>query len=186
MAPTEATTKTKWLIDTAHSEIGFKVKHLMIANVRGIFKEYEVSIYTNGDDFMSAVIDFWVNPASIDTGDAKRDAHLIGADFFDVANFKEIKFIANTLMNVDNDGSFEMYGDLTIKGLTKRIILKVEFGGTMKDPWGNTKAAFSITGKINRKDWGLDWNAALETGGILLSDEVWLTCDVQLTKQVAV
>ncbi len=186
MITTDVSTKTKWLIDTTHSEIGFKVKHLMIANVRGTFKEYEASIYTNGDDFMSAVIDFWANPVSIETGDAKRDAHLTGVDFFDTENHKEIKFTANTLMNVDNDGSFEMYGDLTIKGLTKRIILKVEFGGTMKDPLGNTKAAFSITGKINRKNWGLNWNASLETGGILLSDEVWLTCDVQLIKQIAI
>ena len=142
------TTKTKWGIDPAHSEIGFKIKHLMIANVRGNFKEYEASIYTTGDDFMSAEIDFWLNPASINTGDANRDTHLQGPDFFDVENHKEISFVANTYENVDNDGSYELYGDLTIKGITKRIKLDVEFGGVVKDPWGNQKAAFSINGKM--------------------------------------
>ena len=186
MVTTEVSTKTKWVIDPVHSEIGFKVKHLMISNVKGKFKEFESSIYTSGEDFMSAELDFWLNPASDDTGDEKRDAHLKGPDFFDVENFKEINFIANTFMNVDNDGSFEMYGDLTIKGITKRIILNVVFGGTMKDPWGNQKAAFSITGKVNRKDWGLTWNASLEAGGILVSDEVLIICDVQLVKQAAI
>lgn len=179
---TTETAKTKWGIDPAHSEIGFKIKHLMIANVRGSFKEYEASIYTTGDDFMSAEIDFWLNPASINTGDANRDGHLQGPDFFDVENHKEISFVANTYENVDNDGSYELYGDLTIKGITKRIKLDVEFGGVVKDPWGNQKAAFSINGKINRKDFGLVWNAPLETGGILLSEEVWIQCEVQLAK----
>ena len=131
---------------------------------------------------MSAEIDFWMNPASISTGSADRDAHLAGADFFDVENYKEITFIANTYENVDNDGSYELYGDLTIKGITKRIKLDVEFGGVMKDPWGNEKAGFSINGKIIRKDWGLNWNAALETGGVLVSDEVRINCEVQLLK----
>ncbi len=175
-------TKTKWGIDATHSEIGFKIKHLMIANVRGSFKEYEASIYTTGDDFMSAEIDFWLNPASIDTGDANRDGHLQGGDFFDVENFKEISFRANTYENVDKDGSYELHGDLTMKGITKRIKLDVEFGGVVKDPWGNQKAVFTINGKINRKDWGLTWNALLETGGIAVSEDVWINCEVQLVK----
>ena len=123
------TTKTKWSIDPSHSEIGFKVKHLMVSNVRGIFKEFQASIYTTNDDFMTAEIDFTLNPASIDTRDANRDGHLKGADFFDVENFKEISFIANTYENVDKDGSYELYGDLIIKGISKRIKLDVEFGG---------------------------------------------------------
>ena len=175
-------TKTKWVIDPAHTEIAFKVKHLMITNIKGVFKEYEASIYTTGDDFMTAEVDFWMNPASIDTGSADRDAHLKSADFFDVENYKEITFTANTYEKVDNDGSYELYGDLTIKGITKRIKLDVEFGGVMKDPWGNEKAGFSINGKINRKDWGLNWNAALEAGGLLVSDEVRISCEVQLLK----
>lgn len=174
--------KTKWVIDPSHSEIGFKIKHLMITNVKGVFKEFEASIYTTGDDFMSAEIDFWMNPASVDTGSADRDAHLKGADFFDAENYKEITFVANTYEKVDDDGSYELYGDLTIKGITKRIKLDVEFGGVMKDPWGNEKAGFSINGKINRKDWGLTWNATLEAGGVLVSDDVKISCEVQLLK----
>ena len=173
-------TKTKWGIDHAHSEIGFRVKHLMIANVRGTFKEFDASIYTTEEDFMSAEIDFWLNPASINTGDEKRDAHLRSADFFDVENFKEINFTANTYKNADKNGSYELYGDLTIKGIKKQIKLDVEFGGVVKDPWKNHKAVFSINGKINRKDWGLNWNTALETGGVLVSEAVWINCEVQL------
>jgi len=183
METTAATTKTKWGIDLAHSEIGFKVKHLMIANVRGTFKEFDASIYTTGEDFMSAEIDFWLNPASVDTGDEKRDAHIKSADFFDAEHFKEINFTANSYEDVDHDGSYELYGDLTIKGIKKRIKLDVEFGGVVKDPWGNEKAVFTINGKINRKDWGLNWNAALEAGGVLVSEDVWISCEVQLAKQ---
>lgn len=175
-------TKTKWIIDPVHTEIAFKVKHLMITNVKGVFKEFEASIYTTGDNFMTAEIDFWMNPASVDTGSADRDVHLKSADFFDVENHKEITFTANTYEKVDNDGSYELYGDLTIKGITKRIKLDVEFGGVMRDPWGNEKAGFSINGKINRKDWGLNWNTALEAGGLLVSDEVRISCEVQLLK----
>ena len=175
-------TKTKWVIDPAHTEIAFKVKHLMITNIKGVFQEYEASVYTTGDDFMTAEVDFWMNPASIDTGSADRDAHLKSADFFDVENHKEITFTANTYEKVDKDSSYELYGDLTIKGITKRIKLEVEFGGVVRDPWGNEKAGFSINGKINRKDWGLNWNAALEAGGLLVSDEVRISCEVQLLK----
>lgn len=175
--------KIKWGIDPAHSEIGFKVKHLMIANVRGSFKEFDSSIYTTGEDFTTAEIDFWMNPASIDTRDEKRDEHLRSADFFDVENFKEINFTGNTIEDVDKDGSYNLWGDLTIKGIKKRIQLEMEFEGIMKDPWGNQKAVLNINGKINRKDWGLNWNSALETGGVLVSEEVWIKCEIQLAKQ---
>jgi polyisoprenoid-binding protein YceI len=182
METTEKVT-TKWGIDPMHSEIGFKVKHLMFTNVRGSFKEYEANIVTTGDDFMTAEIDFWLNPASITTGDEKRDGHLKSGDFFDVENFKEINFVGNTYEKVDNDGSYNLYGDLTIKGIKKQVKLQVEFGGVIKDPWGNEKAVFNINGKINRKDWGLNWNAALETGGVLVSEDVWINCEIQLAKQ---
>src|SRR5882724_2651005 len=112
METTDVITKTKWGIDPVHSEIGFKVKYLVFTNIRGTFKEFDASIYTTGEDFMSAEIDFWINPASINTGDEKRDAHLKSADFFDVEKFKEINFTANTYENVDGDGSYELYGDL--------------------------------------------------------------------------
>lgn len=176
-------TKTKWSIDPVHSEITFKVKHLMITNVKGMFKEFDASIYTTGENFMTSEIDFWMNPASVNTGVADRDAHLKSADFFDVENFGQIHFIGNTYEKVDNNGSYTLYGELTIKDITKQIKLDVEFGGVMKDPWGNEKAGFSINGKINRKDFGLTWNTALETGGVLVSDDVWISSEVQLVKQ---
>ena len=175
-------TKTKWVVDPLHSQVGFKVKHLMVSTVRGAFKEYDLSIYTTEEDFLSAEIDFWINPASIDTGQEKRDAHLRSADFFDAENFKEINFTGNTFEKVGED-SYALYGDLTMKGIRKQIKLDVEFGGVIKDPWGNQKAIFAINGKINRKDWGLNWNAALETGGVLVSDDVWINCELQLAKQ---
>ena len=174
--------KIKWVIDPIHSEISFKIRHLMITNVKGVFKEYEASIYTTGDDFLTAEINFWMNPASVDTGSADRDTHLIAEDFFDVLNHKEITFTANTYEKVDRDGSYELYGDLTIKGISKRIKLDVEFGGVVKDPWGNEKAGFDINGKFNRKDWGLVWNAALEAGGVVVSDEVRISCSIELLK----
>ena len=175
--------KTKWGIDPVHSEIAFKVKHLMITNVKGVFNEFDASIFTTGEDFMTSEIDFWMNPASVDTGAPDRDAHLKSADFFDVENYKQISFTGNTYEKVDNDGSYTLYGDLTIKGITKQIKLDVEFGGVVKDPWGNEKAGFTINGKINRKDWGLNWNAALEAGGVLVSEDVRISCEVELVKQ---
>lgn len=179
----ETLVKTKWGIDTIHSEVAFKVKHLMISNVKGVFKEFDASIYTTGEDFMTSEIDFWLNPASIDTGAADRDAHLKSADFFDVEKHKQITFIGDSYEKVDNDGSYTLWGDLTIKGITKKIKLDVEFGGIMKDPWGNEKAGFTINGKINRKDWELNWNAALEAGGVLVGDEIKISCDIELIKQ---
>lgn len=175
-------TKTKWVIDPAHSEVAFKVKHLMIANVKGVFKQFEASIVTTGDNFLTAEIDFTLNPASIDTGAADRDGHLKGADFFDVENHKQINFVANTIEKGSNDDEFVIHGDLTMKGISKRIKLEVEFGGIGQDPWGNTKAGFNVNGKINRKEWDLNWNAALEAGGVLVSDEVKINCEIQLLK----
>lgn len=175
-------TRVKWGIDPTHSEIAFKVRHLMITNVKGVFKEFDAVIYTTAEDFMTAEIDFWANAASVDTGDLKRDEHMKNADFFDVENHKQITFTGNTIEKVDNDGSYEMYGDLTIKGIKRQVKLDVEFGGVMKDPWGNEKAGFTLNGKINRKDWGLNWNAALEAGGVLVSETVTISCEVQLLK----
>lgn len=175
-------TKTKWGIDPSHSEVAFKVKHLMISNVKGVFKEYSASVITAGHDFMTAEIDFTMNPGSVDTGDVKRDEHMRGADFFDVENFKTITFKSTGCKKKNDDGHYELHGDLTVKGITKNITLDVEFMGTMTDPWGNEKAGFSVNGKINRKDWGLNWNAALEAGGVLVSEEVKITCEVQLAQ----
>ena len=183
MQTTEVITKIKWAIDPLNSQIGFRVKHLMFTNVRGSFKEFDASIYTTGEDFGTAEIDFWINPASIDTGNEKRDEHLKSTDFFDVEKFREINFMADSLLEVDNDGNYELYGALTLKGISRQIKLNVEFGGLRKDPWGTDRALFTINGKINRKDWGLNWNAALETGGVLVSEDVWIICELQLIRQ---
>ncbi len=182
MQTQDTTVKTKWAIDPMHSQIGFKVKHLMFTNVRGHFKEYEASIYTTGYDFLTAEIDFWLNPASISTNDEKRDQHLKSADFFDVEQFKEISFRGNTYEKAGEGNDYFLYGDLTIKGISKQIKLSVTFNGIIKDPWGNEKAVFNIEGKINRKDWGLNWNAALEAGGVLVGEEVHIDIEVQLAK----
>ena len=178
----ETLAKEKWVIDIAHSEVGFKIKHLMISNIKGQFTQFDASVYTTGDDFMSAEVDCWIDASSINTNNADRDTHLKAADFFDVENHPQISFLSNTVENVDNDGSYELWGDLTIKGISKKIKLDVEFGGIVKDPWGNEKAIFTMNGTINRKDWGLNWNATLETGGILVGEEVKISCEVQLKR----
>jgi polyisoprenoid-binding protein YceI len=183
MKTTNITTKTKWKIDLLHSQVGFKVKHLKFSNVRGTFKEFDASIYTIGEDFMTAQIDFWLNPASIDTGNEKRDDHLRSTDFFDVEKFKVINFCAIRFENMREGGRYEMYGDLTMKGVKNLIRLDVELGGIIKDPFGNDKALFNLEGLINRKGWGLNWNTALEAGGVLVSEEVWISCELQLIKQ---
>ena len=174
--------QTKWAIDPTHTEIGFKVKHMMFTNVSGKIATYTATIATDGDNFSNAVIDFTADTDSITTGNADRDAHLLSPDFFDATQFPKLNFTATSLTKVD-DAEFELTGNLTIHGVTKTVKLAAEFGGLMKDPWGNIKAGFNISGKINRKDFGLTWNAALETGGVLVSDEVRIIAEVQLIKQ---
>lgn len=176
-------TKSKWVIDPSHSEISFKVKHLMISNVKGVFNEFNGSIATEGDELIAGSVEFSLNPASVDTGAADRDAHLRSADFFDAEKFKTLEFKGKSVKKGDEAVMFVLEGDLVIKGVSKPVKLNVEFGGKMKDPWGNEKAGYTITGKINRKDWGLNWNAALEAGGVLVSDDVTILCEVQLLKQ---
>ena len=180
---TDVQSRVQWIIDPIHSEIAFKVRHLMITTVKGVFQKYYASIATTGEDFTTAQIDFWMDPDSVDTGDNTRDNHIRSADFFDIENHKHITFTNAFIESVDNDGSYELYGDLTIKGITKKITLDVEFGGVIKDPWGNTKAGCTINGKINRKDWELNWNTPLEAGGVLLGNDVRISCEVQVIKQ---
>src|SRR5688572_1697114 len=139
--------KTKWVIDNAHSEIGFKVKHLVFANVRGKFKEFDARIYTTGDDFANGEIELSISAASIDTGNEQRNAHLRSADFFDAEQFPTISFSAHSLVDTDWPGRYELSGELTMKGVTKEIQLEVDFGGVVKDPWGAEKALFTINGK---------------------------------------
>lgn len=175
------TTKTKWVIDPAHSEIAFKVKHLMISHVHGSFKKFDASVYTNGNDFKGADIDFWMDPASIDTNDINRDTHLKSADFFDVKNYDKITF-SGMLEDTEKDADYELWGDLTVRGKTHRIKLDVDFGGFVKDDSANEKAGFTIHGSINRKDLGLTWNTIVAGGGVMVSDEVKISCEVELKK----
>jgi polyisoprenoid-binding protein YceI len=174
--------KTKWNLDPTHSEIGFKVKHMMITNVSGSFGTFHVDTETAGNDFETAIINFTADLQSISTANPDRDNHLKSPDFFDAASFPKLKF-ASTKVGKKNEGEFIIEGDLTIKDVTKKIKLNAEFGGIGKDPWGNEKAGFTLTGKINRTDFGLNWNAALETGGVLVSEEVRLFAEIQLVKQ---
>lgn len=174
----------KWGIDPAHSEMGFKIKHLMITNVKGYFDSFDGTIETEDDeDFSKAKIEINIKATSVATGNQDRDVHIRSADFFDVEKYPLITFVGTRSENVDHDGSYELYGNLTIKDVTKEIKLDIEFGGVMKDPWGNHKAGITANGKFNRGDFGLVWNAALETGGVMLSDEVRISCDVQLVRQ---
>jgi len=173
---------TKWAIDPTHSEIGFKVKHMMFTNVSGKFENYDASITTDGDNFENASISFSADVNSVDTRNADRDNHLKSADFFDAENHPKLTFKASSFTKVDDD-TYELSGDLSLRGVTKFVKLPVEFSGLMKDPWGNTKAGLNISGKISRKDWGLNWNSALETGGVLVSDDVRLNIELQLVQQ---
>ncbi|SHF98440.1 Polyisoprenoid-binding protein YceI [Flavobacterium fluvii] len=171
---------TKWAIDPTHSEIGFKVKHMMFTNVSGKFGAYDATIATEDDNFENASFEFSANIDSINTNNTDRDNHLKSGDFFDAENHPKLTFKASSF-NKDGD-DYELTGDLSIKDVTKSVKFPAEFSGLMKDPWGNTKAGLNISGKINRKDWGLNWNSALETGGVLVGEEVKLNIELQLIK----
>ena len=175
-------TTTKWSLDPTHSEIGFKIKHLMISNVSGNFNKFDVQVKTNGDDFANATVTAKIDVASINTNNEQRDAHLANADFFETDKHPNIIFKSTKVEKVDDD-TFNLYGDLTIKETTKPVKLSVEYSGIAKDPWGNVKAGFTINGKINRKDWGINYNAVLETGGIMLGEELKVNGEIQLVKQ---
>ncbi len=177
---TTTTTMTKWVSDHAHSELMFRVKHMMITNVKGEFTKFQAEI--GGEDFTKSPVRVVVDASSIYTNDETRDGHLKSPDFFDVEKYKELVFEGKSMKKVD-DENYKLTGLLTIKDKTNEVTLDVEYGGINKDPWGNEKAGFSISGKINRKDWGLNWNAALETGGVLVSDEVRISAEVQFTRQ---
>ena len=173
---------SKWGIDPTHSEIGFKVKHLMITNVAGKFDKFDASVESESADFANANINFSAEIASVNTGNAQRDGHLQSPDFFDAAKFPQLKFTSTGFEKVSGE-KYVLSGNLTIRDITKPVKLDVEFSGVAKDPYNNTKAGFSITGKINRTDWGLNFNAPLETGGVLLSEDIKLQIEVQLIKQ---
>ena len=172
---------TTWAIDAAHSEIQFKVKHLVITTVTGSFTEFKGSV-TTGDNFEDAKIHFEANTDSVTTNNEQRDAHLKGADFFEADKFPTLSFNSTRFKRVD-DEEYALEGDLTIKGVTKPVKFHVEYAGSAKDPWGHVKAGFELKGTINRKEFGLTWNALTEAGGALVSEEVKLIANLQLVKQ---
>jgi polyisoprenoid-binding protein YceI len=181
-APAQAGIETKWKVDPAHAEIQFKVKHLMITTVTGYFKKFDLEVETEGDDFTKAKkINFTADVDSIETNTPQRDTHLKSADFLDAANHKQIKFVGKRYEAAGND--YKLSGDLTIRNVTKPISLNVEYGGIVVDPYGQTKAGFTIVGKISRKEFGLVWNAVTEAGQIVVGDEIKLHCEIQLIKQ---
>lgn len=173
----------KWALDPIHSEVVFKIKHLMISTVTGQFKKFKVVAETGTDDFNTAKnIEFTADVDSVDTNNEQRDGHLKSADFFDVEKYPQLKF-SGKKYDV-NDGEGTISGELTMHGVTKPVTLKVEFGGVVKDPYGQTKAGFTITGKISRKEFGLSWGSVTETGNVVLGDEVKINAEIQLVKQV--
>ena len=173
---------TKWVIDPTHSNLGFKIKHLMITNVSGSFKNFQAEVETNQTDFGTAQINLTAEMESISTNNEQRDAHLRNADFFEVEKYPELKFRSTKVEKTDTD-TFDLFGELTLKGVTKPVKLQVEYNGVAKAPWGGERAGFVITGKINRSDWGVNFNGVLETGGVMLSEEVRISGEIQLVKQ---
>lgn len=174
----------KWKIDPAHSEIQFKVKHLMITTVTGYFKQFDLEVDTETEDFATAKrIVFTADIDSIDTNNAQRDAHLKSPDFFDAAQHSQLRF--NGTKYEANGDEVKLHGELTLRGVTKPITVNVEFGGIVVDPYGQTKAGFTVSGKISRKDFGLTWSAVTEAGQVVVSDEIKVHAEIQVVKQTA-
>ena len=182
MQDTDVAQSVKWILDAAHSEIQFKVKHLMISTVTGSFNKFSGTAETDDEAFETAKINFKADIDSISTNNEQRDAHLKNNDFFDAAKHPELNFESNKVEKL-NDEEYKLYGVLTMKGISRNISLKVEIGGITKDPWGNRRAGFSVTGKINRQDFGVSFGAVTETGGLLLDNEIKILANVQFVKQ---
>ena len=177
--------KTKWVLDAAHSEMQFKIRHLMITNITGQFTKFEGTVETEGEDFTTAKARISADISSISTNNAQRDGHLQTGDFFDAANHPQLTFESEKMEKLDEE-NYKLHGTFTMRGVSKKISLDVEFGGIVKDPRGNIKAGFTITGKINRKDFGVNFGMLTETGGMALGDEVKLNVSAQFTKLVEV
>jgi polyisoprenoid-binding protein YceI len=174
-------TKQKWAVDAVHSSIDFSVKHLVIAKAKGNFQSFEATIDAEPEDLTTADIEFVIDIASIDTRNADRDNHLRSADFFDVENYPKLTFKSTKIVKTD-DGEYDVTGDLSLHGVTRPETFKVTYEGTAKDPWGNEKVGFSGSGAINREDYGLTYNAALETGGVLLGSKVNISIEIEAQK----
>lgn len=174
---------TKWTLDPTHSEVNFKVKHLVISTVSGHFRSFDGTVESNDDsDFESAKVAFSIDSASIDTNQQQRDDHLRSGDFFDAENYPSISFVSTSVKQVGND-EFIITGDLTVKDETKKIELNAEYGGSVTDAYGNFKVGFEVSGKVNRKDFGLVWNAVTEAGSVVVGDRINIQASVQFIKQ---
>lgn len=173
--------QSKWNIDASHSSIRFAVDHMVISEIEGIFSAYEGSVITTTADFSDAKINFVVDVNSVNTDNAKRDEHLRGADFFETGNYPKMTFVSTSVQKTGNN-KYNLKGNLTLHGVTKEITLGMTYGGTTKDPWGNTKAGLKVTGVINRIDFGLKYNSVLEAGSLMIGEEVAITAKVELVK----
>ena len=169
-------------IDVDHSDIMFKVKHLMISTATGYFKKFDATVETENDDFANAKVYFEADIDSVDTKNAQRDAHLKSDDFFNAEQFPKMTF-RSTSIEKEGDGEYKLKGDLTIRDITKPVTLDVDYNGSTKDPWGFERAGFEVTGKINRKEFGLKWSAVTEAGGLVVDDIVKLQMNVEFVKQ---
>jgi polyisoprenoid-binding protein YceI len=178
----ETQAATKWAIDPMHSEVQFKVKHLVISTVSGFFRSFEGSVESKNEDFDGASIEFSIDINSVDTNQTQRDEHLKSPDFFDAAKYPHIKF-KSTSFKKTGDDEYELKGDLTIRGVTKAVNLHAEFGGSAADSYGNIRAGFEITGKVNRKEFGLTWEGVTEAGSIVVGEDIKLTINAELVKQ---
>jgi polyisoprenoid-binding protein YceI len=173
--------ETNWKIDNMHSVIGFKVRHMMISNITGSFGDFNADATVLNDDFSSVKFNFEASIDSINTGVADRDGHLKSADFFDSASYPKLTFHSESITK-KSDSDFEVSGIMNIKGVEKPVVLSMEYAGIAVDPYGQTKAGMSLTGKVKRSDFGLTWNAVTEAGSIVLADDIQLNCEIQLVK----
>ncbi|HEX2866420.1 MAG TPA: YceI family protein [Ignavibacteriales bacterium] len=171
-----------WNIDKSHTRIQFTARHMVIAHVAGEFKDYNLKMRVNSESFQDSEIEFTINAQSIDTGIADRDAHLKSEDFFGAENYKEIRFVKRSIEKLDEE-NYKMRGDLTIRDITKPIDLDVTFGGLITDPYGNLRAGFNVKGSLDRFEYGLKWNALIETGGAVVGKTININCDVEVIRR---
>src|SRR6266496_3274310 len=183
--PTLRSLLMAWVIDQSHSQVQFSVKHMMISTVRGQFKSFTGTVEADEANPIAAQVDVQIDASSILTGDERRDGHLRSPDFFNVEQYPYITFKSTRVERLD-ENTGKLIGNLTIRDVTKEVVLDLEYAGQAKSPWGTTSAGFSASTKINRKDWDLNWNVALETGGWLVSDQITISIEVELVKQVPV
>ena len=182
METTEGSDLTKWAIDQSHSEISFKVIHLMLTHFKGVFKIFDATICTTGKDFTTSKIDLLIDASTIDTGDMKRDNHLKGRDFFDVEKHRQITFTSGKVSKADKDDNHELWGDLTMMGITNSVKLNIQFHGILNYPWESERAGFTVTGKINKSDWGFSRNNPTDSSGLMVNDEVEISCEFEFKK----